>query len=135
MNLEKYILYADDDPDDCFLLNRAITRQDKSVKVHTETTGDDAVAFLQASLPHHPPGLIILDINMPRMNGLDAFNSIRTLLPFYIPIIFLTTAPRDADVIYGESHGATVMRKPKSIAEYDELASMILELFLSNRNA
>jgi CheY-like chemotaxis protein len=68
MNQQKRILLVDDDEEDRMLIHEAFTEIGAPDIVHFETNGEDAIAYLD-SHTHALPYLIILDLNMPRMNG------------------------------------------------------------------
>ena len=76
--------------------------------------------------------LIVLDINMPGMDGRDTLIEIKKLLGMiYIHVLFLTTKPRDEDLLLGERQGITLMAKPRSMKGYNELAETIFGSMLS----
>lgn len=90
----KIVLHIDDDPEDRELVHDAITLIDPSLIVHEAQSGRDGIEFLKkAKSSGNLPCLIILDINMPEMNGFDAYNEIKkddTLKA--IPTVIFTTA-------------------------------------------
>ena len=70
---KKIILFADDDLDDQELLKEAFLKIDDQLIIHTETTGKDALIFLEKCSDPELPRLIILDYNIPDMNGAEIF--------------------------------------------------------------
>jgi CheY-like chemotaxis protein len=107
MGFKKGILIVDDD-EICVYLSMAILRSSEKVgEVHTVQNGVEAIKFLRE---HPPPDIILLDINMPVMNGfsfLDTFN--KTPFPFKecIKIIILTSSDMTEDVKKAEAMGIT----------------------------
>lgn len=94
----KPILLVDDDVDDAAMVERAL----KYLKVtnplvHT-TDGEKALDYLRSEI-NEKPYLILLDLNMPRMNGIEflkitkADNSLKT-----IPIVILTVSENEQDI-------------------------------------
>jgi CheY-like chemotaxis protein len=75
---QKIILFADDDLDDQELLKEAFLKIDDQLIIHTHTTGKDALTFLENCTDEDLPGLIILDYNIPDMNGAEIFQSINS---------------------------------------------------------
>lgn len=75
---QKIILFADDDLDDQELLKEAFLKIDDELIIHTETTGKEALSFLENCTDEELPDLIILDYNIPDMNGAEIFESINS---------------------------------------------------------
>src|SRR5687767_1114630 len=96
-----YILCVDDDKDDCELLSEAVKNSGYSTTIKFLHSGEEAISFLiKAQTESRLPKLLILDVNMPKMNGLQALTEIRKTLPAYVPVLFLTTSPRDSEVTF-----------------------------------
>ena len=74
------ILLVEDNADDAELTLRALARAKVRNQVWTVTDGVDAVAFLRGEPPHHDvprPDLVLLDLNLPRLDGRDVLLRIR----------------------------------------------------------
>lgn len=99
------ILMADDDPDDRMLAERAFKTEAESVAMQFVQNGEELLNYLNGSgiyedRERYPrPDLILLDLNMPRMDGRAAIQAIRSN-PSHcaIPVIVLTTSQADEDV-------------------------------------
>jgi two-component system, response regulator len=125
-----YILYVDDDPDDCTLFEEALTRYKSMVPIKCINSGNDSVRFLSAAIiKDELPGVVILDVNMPGMDGRATLIALKKILPSETPVIFLTTTPRNTDISFGDRSGATLFAKPTSIAGYNDLINTILNVF------
>ena len=112
---DKYILVVDDEPDMVWVIQRSLTRAGYKV-----LTASDGLEALSVARRHHP-SLIILDINMPVMNGLDVCAQIRkdALLAF-TPIIFLSVSCTLTDRVRGLDQGADeYMTKPFELSELE----------------
>lgn len=103
------ILVVDDNEDDVLLLRESL-RDMPSVSVLHACDGDDAIAFLRREGPYATaprPGLVLLDINMPKKNGFEVLAAMKNDPELRaIPVIMLTTSNRDADVVTAYSCGA-----------------------------
>lgn len=99
--MAKTIFLVDDSA--TMLMSLQQTLESAAFKVETARDGQDAFKRLQAGLK---PDLIITDINMPNMNGIDFIRSARTLLKF-TPILALTTESQAAKRDEAKKLGAT----------------------------
>jgi chemotaxis family two-component system response regulator Rcp1 len=96
------ILVVDDDPADIRLTLEALKRTKSLIHVSTARDGLEALVFLrrEEKLPAAPvPDLILLDLNMPRMNGRELLRVIKkdaALIP--IPVVILTTSQAEQDI-------------------------------------
>jgi CheY-like chemotaxis protein len=101
------ILICDDDEDDRMLTQQALEDAHISNELRFVDDGEQLLDYLHqrgkyagetGSAPR--PGLILLDLNMPRMDGREALEQIKSdTRLFDIPIVILTTSNLDADVI------------------------------------
>ncbi len=98
------ILIVDDDPDDRLLAEEALTSCQTPHLVRFAVDGAALMESLREQLvndsvePPSLPGLIILDLNMPRMSGLDALKELKSDPHFSsIPVIVWTTSHSDTD--------------------------------------
>jgi two-component system response regulator len=120
------ILVVDDNEDDVLLLQESLRDQPAVNLLHSVHDGEQAMAFLRregayADAPR--PGLVLLDINMPRMNGFEVLHEMK-LDPLLraIPVVMLTTSSRDADILTAYTGGAcSFVTKP---VNFDRLKLM-----------
>jgi DNA-binding response OmpR family regulator len=96
--MHKHLLIVDDD----VLLRRslAFNLEQAGFKASTAATAEDAL--IQAQL--EPPDLVLLDIGLPGMDGLDALRQLKARLG--VPVIFLTARRRELDEVLGLELGA-----------------------------
>lgn len=99
------ILIADDDPDDCMLTKEALEESRLANSLHCVGDGEDLMDYLHrrgtyTALANSPlPGLILLDLNMPKKNGREALQEIKADPDLRrIPIVVLTTSKAEEDV-------------------------------------
>jgi DNA-binding response OmpR family regulator len=92
------ILLVDDDA----LMRRSLAFhvEQAGYQVHTAANAEDAISFVRTS----PPDLVILDIGLPGMDGLDALRQIKA--QHNLPVIFLTGRRRELDEVVGLELGA-----------------------------
>lgn len=99
------ILYAEDDPEDRMLVLDAMSASKLANPVDTVADGVELLAYLRregrfADREDELPGLILLDLNMPRMDGREALREIRQDERFRrIPVIVLTTSKAEEDIL------------------------------------
>lgn len=123
----KPILLIEDDDVDILSLKRAFRELTISNPLKSVTNGEDALSYL-INKNNELPGLIILDMNMPRMNGIELLKQLKSSPVFkLIPVIILTTSSNSSDVKNAyESQVAGYMIKP---IDFDEFKRMILHIY------
>lgn len=96
--MSKHILLVDDD----VLLRRslAFNLEQAGYTAHTAASAEDALAMAHRD----PPDLVLLDIGLPGMDGLDALRHLKETLN--LPVIFLTARRRELDEVLGLELGA-----------------------------
>jgi len=100
------ILYADDDPEDRMLVKDAWEESRLANELHFVEDGEELMDYLHrrgkfARLNGKPlPGLILLDLNMPRMDGREALAQIKADPRLkLIPTVILTTSKAEEDIL------------------------------------
>ncbi len=124
------ILMADDDEDDRMLTRQAFERQRLANEFHTVVDGEELLDFLKrrgafAAAPR--PGLILLDLNMPRMDGREALRAIKADPDIRdIPVVVLTTSREEEDILRSYDLGASsYVTKPVG---FDSLVKVVASL-------
>ena len=123
------ILYADDDADDLLLVQEALTNFTDSVEVITMNSGEEAIDFLENLDALEPaPCLIILDVNMPRLNGKETLLKIRNMERFEeIPVVLFTTSTFPLDKSFAEKYKAGFITKPIDMRQMGKIADQFVE--------
>ena len=122
------ILLVEDNPDDEALTLRALRKNKILNKVTVAHDGAEALEFLFAdSSDGTPPGLILLDLKLPKIDGLEVLRRLRaderTQL---IPVVVLTSSKLDEDIIGSYRNGANgYVRKPVKFTEFAEAVSTL----------
>lgn len=113
-----HIFFVDDDEDYSFLIEQALDEIGIAVKLSTAYNGIEALNFL--SNGEVIPDMIMLDINMPMMDGLTALEQIRTKEIYKnVPVIIFSTTEDPNTVNEAYRLGATLyLRKPDQYADY-----------------
>lgn len=137
-NLKKgaKILLVEDSMADQRLIARAVRKTEFKAELFIVNDGEEAMAFLQHQPPfediiQHPrPDIILLDINMPKMDGKQVLKAVRQDPKLHnLPIIMLTTSDNEKDVLESYQLGVNAyITKPSGL---DSFISTIqtLELF------
>jgi DNA-binding response OmpR family regulator len=96
--MPRTILLVDDDA----LMRRSLAFhvEQAGYQVHTAANAEDALSLVR----HSRPDLVILDIGLPGMDGLDALRELKT--QYNLPVIFLTARRRELDEVVGLELGA-----------------------------
>ena len=98
------ILMADDDDDDYLLTQKALGESKLLNELHRVRDGEELLAYLRHEGPYKEsaperPGVILLDLNMPRMDGREALREIKSDATIRdIPIVVFTTSKAEEDV-------------------------------------
>lgn len=88
-----YIFLAEDDIDDQSLLIEALTTHAESLKIHTATNGKKAAIFLEALADSSLPCLIVLDYNLPEIDGGELLQILSSIERFHaIPKVVWSTS-------------------------------------------
>ena len=127
----RLIYIVDDDPDDRqIILDAFVERSPQIDYVFIENAESLLESLYTAAV--ELPALILLDLNMPGMLGLQALKEIRANKQFsQIPIIVLTTSTLQQDRKASYELGASCfLRKPDSFAELVEITDSIVKLWL-----
>jgi CheY-like chemotaxis protein len=124
------ILYAEDDLDDLFMIQQAFEQFDSSTQILHANDGFEALEQLKkAKENQQPPCLIILDINMPGMNGREALIRIRQSDHFKdIPVVLFTTSSSELDKAFAKKWGSEFITKPLVFSELEDLAKRFVAL-------
>jgi CheY-like chemotaxis protein len=128
------VLVVDDDPGDVLLIEEALERSGQVQDVHVGGDGHDAVAFLRRTGQYTDaprPDLILLDLNMPRMNGRQVLAEVKTDPQLCcIPILVFTTSqdPRDIVACY-DLHANAYVTKPMNLEDFTTTVARIGEFF------
>ena len=127
------ILLADDDPDDRKLTQDAFAENRLANILHCVEDGEELMDYLHRRGKHEKlrgevlPGLILLDLNMPRKDGREALKEIKANPEFRrIPIVVLTTSKAEEDILRSYDLGVnSYVTKPVTFKSLVELIKVL----------
>ncbi|HKO81247.1 MAG TPA: response regulator [Chitinophagaceae bacterium] len=129
METENYILCIGEEEDDCSFMSQAISSLDPSIKVRYEYTGNKGISYLTETYDTYSslPKLIVIDLEMPGMNGKEMLARIRKIPHLQnIPVLFLSNNPEELDEQFLEKHHVAILRKPFTMDGYNKIAETII---------
>lgn len=124
MNMEPVeILLVEDNEDDIVIIQETFADTKLANIMHTVRDGEEALAYLRREGPYkemQQPGLILLDINMPKKNGFEVVQELKADRQLRsIPVIMLTTSDREEDIALSYACGASsYIRKPMDLDRF-----------------
>jgi CheY-like chemotaxis protein len=130
------VLLVEDDPGDVLITREAFADNKVQNRLHVVSNGVDALAFLRGEGEYADtptPDLILLDLNLPRMDGREVLAAIKedeTLRS--IPVVVLTTSDSEEDVARSYSlHANAYVTKPVDFDRFIAVVRQIDEFFVS----
>jgi CheY-like chemotaxis protein len=128
------ILVVDDDPGDVLMIEEALADSDVDKVIDVVSDGEEAMEFLRAEGRHttaRRPDVILLDLNMPRMDGRQVLGEVKQDEDLRtIPIVVLTTSNADTDIVGSYSLQANAyVTKPIDLDDFNDVVRRIDEFF------
>jgi two-component system response regulator len=143
MNLnEVEILLADDSQDDVDLTLHALRSENLANHVFVVRDGEEALDFLFCRGPHaqrsfdHPPKLVLLDLKMPKVDGMEVLKQIKTDgRTKTIPVVLMTSSREERDMVNGYELGVnSYIQKPVDFGEFRKAVKLLgLYWLVTNR--
>jgi CheY-like chemotaxis protein len=118
------ILVVDDDDADALMISEALEGSETETTVNRVADGREALDYLLRAAPYESaqrPDLILLDLNMPRMDGRETLEAIKTDDRLKtIPVVILTTSGAAPDIASSYQHRANAyVTKPFGLDEFE----------------
>jgi chemotaxis family two-component system response regulator Rcp1 len=130
------VLLVEDSPGDVRLTQEAFNEANRKIRLHVATDGVEAMAFLNrvgihAKAPR--PDLILLDLNLPKMDGREVLASIKGDSSLcLIPVVILTTSNSEADIVKSYQLKANCyLSKPVQLDEFETLVKSINDFWMT----
>ncbi|MEU7754259.1 response regulator [Micromonospora sp. NPDC049101] len=128
------ILVVDDDPGDVLMIEEALADSDVEKVIDVVSDGEEAMEFLRAEGRHEHarrPDVILLDLNMPRMDGRQVLGAVKQDEDLRtIPIVVLTTSNADTDIVGSYTLQANAyVTKPIDLDDFNDVVRRIDEFF------
>jgi CheY-like chemotaxis protein len=127
-DVQRTVLCVDDDPDDRDLVCYTIGEIDPSLKVAHAVDGADAMSYLaKAKAEDALPCLVILDINMPKMDGKQTLAEIKKDGDLSeLSVVVFSTSNNAIDKLYCERYGVELVTKPSNMQNmHDEVKRLL----------
>ena len=127
------ILLAEDNPADVYLIKEALQEHGVNYTMRVASDGEEVLHILARGDPEHqtrPIGLIILDLNLPRHDGIEILEHLRETAELaHIPVVVLTSSDSPRDRQMANQLGATrYLRKPSSLEQFLSLGAVFRDL-------
>jgi CheY-like chemotaxis protein len=122
------ILLVEDNPMDLDLTLRAFNKKRLTNHVQVARDGEEALAYIARWESGEPvPAVILLDINLPKVSGLEVLRQLKTHERFRrIPVVILTSSREDRDLKTAYDLGVnSYIEKPVSFSKFVEVAEQI----------
>ena len=128
------IVYVEDNPDHAELVLRCLEIQNLRQSVTHLTDGESALLHLQAIESNQAPWprLILLDLRLPKVDGLQVLAHIKTHPQLRaIPVVILTTSTKESDLVGATlNHANSYLVKPDDFTELDEMLKVLSAYWL-----
>ena len=132
------IVVADDDIDDQMLIKDAFAENQLDTELHFVGDGEQLLAYLrrEGEFEHlkgqQLPGLVLLDLNMPKKDGREALQEIKADPKLAsIPVVVLTTSNAEEDIQSTYSHGvSSFITKPVSFEKLVAVVSVFVQYWV-----
>lgn len=128
---KRRILLVEDNQDDVDLTLRALSEK-KQISIDVVRDGAEALDYIfkrraYENYDEPPPDLILLDLNLPKLSGLEVLKELRSVeKTSLIPVVMLTTSKQDEDIEESYAGGAnSYVRKPVNNAEFVESVNQL----------
>jgi CheY-like chemotaxis protein len=130
------VLLVEDDPGDALMTQEAFEHHKIRNSLHIVRDGVEALQFLRregeyANAPR--PGLILLDLNLPRMDGREVLAEVKADERFRsIPVVVLTTSEAEEDILRSYNlHANAYVTKPVDFDRFIEVVRQIDDFFVT----
>jgi CheY-like chemotaxis protein len=123
------VVYADDDPDDIELVEEAFRQYTNNVEVATFPDGIQALSYLNNLTDSDPlPCLIILDVNMPVLNGKEVLVRLRQTEKYEaVPVVLFTTSSMPLDKNFAREYSAGFVTKPLGFEQMEIITKQFID--------
>jgi CheY-like chemotaxis protein len=130
------ILLVEDDPGDVVLTKEALNGSKLTNVVHVAENGEQAMRFLRREAPYEDaprPDLILLDLNLPRMDGREVLAAIKDDPQLRrIPVVVLTTSEAEEDILRSyDLHANAYVTKPVHFDRFMDVVRQVDEFFIT----
>lgn len=118
------ILLVEDDPDHEALAIRALRKANVANEISVARDGAEAIAYMQEIISgaRNPPQLVLLDLKLPKVDGLEVLRNIRASdKTALLPVVVLTSSDEERDIVSSYRLGVnSYIRKPVNFTDFAE---------------
>jgi CheY-like chemotaxis protein len=130
------ILLVEDDPGDVLMTQEALEHHKIRNALHVVSDGVEAMRFVRREHPYEDaprPGLILLDLNLPRKNGQEVLAELKESPDLrVIPVVILTTSQAEEDILRSYNlHANAYIAKPVDFDRFVQVVRQIDDFFLT----
>jgi CheY-like chemotaxis protein len=130
------VLLVEDDEADALIIREAFEYYKIRNRLHVVTDGEQALQFLRKVPPYADaprPGLILLDVNLPRRSGLEVLAELKADPEFLmLPVVMLTSSRTEEDILRSYSlHANAYVSKPVDFEHFIDAIRQIDNFFLT----
>ena len=130
-----HVLMVEDDPGDALMVRESFMQAGKNSRFHVVPDGDEALRFLRRAGDYGDaprPGLVLLDLNLPRLGGLDVLAQVKADPDLrIIPVIVLSSSRDPADIKRSyELHANAYIVKPRDFDGFTAMIRQVDECYL-----
>ena len=127
----KTIFLADDDVDDRILIKEAVKKVSREIEIIDAENGEELLKLMQVS-GKTETAIVILDMNMPKMNGLETVDAMRAIPKLsMIPTVMLSTSTDPSLATLAYKTGISIfLTKPDSFEAFSDLIQQLINQFL-----
>jgi two-component system, response regulator len=135
------ILLVEDNPEDAEMTMRALRKRNLANHLHWVKDGEEALEYLFCTGRYagrdlrHPPRLVLLDIKMPKVDGIEVLRRVKASELKQVPVVVMTSSNEERDVLESYRLGVnSYIVKPVQFEDFMETVSKIgLYWVLTNR--
>ncbi|MBT2230896.1 response regulator [Nonomuraea sp. NEAU-A123] len=130
------VLLVEDDQGDVLLTKEAFDFNKVRNRLHVVNDGEQAMAFLRRENAYHDaprPDLMLLDLNLPRMGGLEVLSEVKADADLRtIPVVILTTSEAEEDILHSyRLHANAYVSKPVDFEQFIRVVRQIDDFFVT----
>ena len=135
------ILLVEDNPEDAEMTMRALRKRNLANRLHWVKDGEEALDYLFGTgqyagrTPSQPPKLVLLDIKMPKVDGIEVLRRIKASELKLLPVVVMTSSNEERDVVESYRLGVNsyIVKPVQFDAFMDTVANIGLYWVLTNR--
>jgi len=135
------ILLVEDNPEDAEMTMRALRKRNLANRLHWVKDGEEALDYLFGTgqyagrTPSQPPKLVLLDIKMPKVDGIEVLRRIKASELKSLPVVVMTSSNEERDVVESYRLGVNsyIVKPVQFDAFMDTVAKIGLYWLLTNR--